>query len=71
MLNHHFFEGSSDYETYQDFIWEKDGRKVVMVIDPPFGVMVDALMATLNKIQDEWRKTKGTSVCLFCYFASV
>lgn len=59
MMNHHFFGGESDQDTYSDLIREKDGQKVAMVIDPPFGVMVDALTATINKIQDEWRQAKG------------
>lgn len=57
MLNHHFFGGESDQQTYSDFITGNAG-KVAMVIDPPFGVMVDALTVTINRIQEEWRANR-------------
>jgi hypothetical protein len=58
MLNHHFFGGESEQQTYSDFITGNAG-KVAMVIDPPFGVMVDALTVTINRIHEQWRANKS------------
>ncbi|XP_045216868.2 rRNA N6-adenosine-methyltransferase ZCCHC4-like [Mercenaria mercenaria] len=59
MLNHHFFGGDTDRQTYNDFIAGNAGKKVAMVIDPPFGVMVDALNITINRIQEDSRDNRG------------
>lgn len=59
MLNHHFFGKEEDMRTFRNFIKVQGGRKLAVLIDPPFGVMVDALLVTLDKIQKQWRKENG------------
>lgn len=54
MLNHHFFGGSPDEATFHTFVRECSSKKVAVVLDPPFGVMVEALAMTLNKVQAVW-----------------
>ena len=50
MMNHHFFE-EKDINVFDSFIGEGPGKTVAIVIDPPFGIMVEALSATIEKIQ--------------------
>ncbi|WAR00451.1 ZCHC4-like protein [Mya arenaria] len=52
MLNHHFFAGETDRSTYEGFL---GAGKVAVVIDPPFGIMVEALSHTLDRLQQDWR----------------
>lgn len=55
MLNHHFFGGEKDLQTFNNFLSKDSGKQVAMVIDPPFGIMVEALCDTINKIQAVWK----------------
>ncbi|XP_052282119.1 rRNA N6-adenosine-methyltransferase ZCCHC4-like isoform X2 [Dreissena polymorpha] len=74
MMNHHFFEAKRDRVTYEEFISRTGNKKVAMVIDPPFGIMVEALNATLCKIQHEWKghtdegSDSGSAMPVFWFF---
>ncbi|CAG5127551.1 unnamed protein product [Candidula unifasciata] len=52
MFNQHFFETRSKSRLLK-FLSE-GGSRVVMVTDPPFGGMVEALVATFTKLSDMW-----------------
>lgn len=45
---------------FQDFLQEEEGRKVVMVTDPPFGGLVKPLAHSFRQISDTWRELQGT-----------
>lgn len=55
MFNHHFFGGEKAESVFQQFLKEEGGKKVAMVMDPPFGGMVEALVASMDKITQIWK----------------
>lgn len=56
MFNHHFFDGEASSAVLQTFLTERDGEKVVMVADPPFGGLVKPLACSFSLISKTWRK---------------
>ncbi|XP_005094144.1 rRNA N6-adenosine-methyltransferase ZCCHC4 [Aplysia californica] len=54
MFNHHFFEEDGLKMTSEFLCQGKD--KIVLITDPPFGGMVDALAAAFQKLSDMWRE---------------
>ncbi|XP_078071689.1 rRNA N(6)-adenosine-methyltransferase ZCCHC4 isoform X2 [Mustelus asterias] len=61
MFNHHFFGGKSAFEVFQTFLCQDKGESVIMVTDPPFGGLVEALAHSFRKIVDVW-KTSRTGI---------
>ncbi|XP_020557630.1 zinc finger CCHC domain-containing protein 4 isoform X2 [Oryzias latipes] len=55
MFNHHFFDGRAASDVLDAFIREDDGKKVVMVADPPFGGLVKPLAGSFSLISQTWR----------------
>ncbi|XP_069137703.1 rRNA N6-adenosine-methyltransferase ZCCHC4-like [Argopecten irradians] len=72
MFNHHFFDGHTSEEVFKQFMSEEEGKRIAMVMDPPFGGMVEALAATYNKISQQWRtlsgKTNTTDLPILWFF---
>ncbi|XP_061440420.1 rRNA N6-adenosine-methyltransferase ZCCHC4 isoform X2 [Rhineura floridana] len=60
MFNHHFFAGEAAYEVCQKFLQQDKGKDVIMVADPPFGGLVEALAFSFKKLITMWRQTGGT-----------
>ena len=52
MFNHHFFH-STGKQMFNNFL-RKSSTGLVILIDPPFGGLVDPLVNTLNKIKNAW-----------------
>ncbi|XP_060076756.1 rRNA N6-adenosine-methyltransferase ZCCHC4-like [Ylistrum balloti] len=71
MFNHHFFEEKST-DVFRQFLLEESGKRVAMVMDPPFGGMVEALAATYNKISQQWQalseKTQDGDLPIMWFF---
>lgn len=59
MFNHYFFCGEESKEIFEKFITEDPEKRVAMVIDPPFGGMVEALASSISKIEKMWQKVSG------------
>ena len=59
MFNHHFFSGPQSHDVFERFLTEDSGKRVAMVIDPPFGGMVEALAATVSKTEKTWQNVSG------------
>ncbi|XP_030841983.1 rRNA N6-adenosine-methyltransferase ZCCHC4-like [Strongylocentrotus purpuratus] len=55
MFNHYFLDGAQSQESCREFLTRDDGEGVVMVTDPPFGGMVDALASGVKWIMEMWR----------------
>lgn len=53
MFNHHFFEPQGEAR-FRSFLREA-GAGLVLVTDPPFGGMVEPLVATFTKIEETWK----------------
>ncbi|KAK3607860.1 hypothetical protein CHS0354_038289 [Potamilus streckersoni] len=72
MFNHHFFDGKSSEKVFRKFLTEDNGMNVAIVMDPPFGGMVEALAATVKKIEHTWQITSNKpSLCrlpVFLFF---
>ena len=53
MFNHHFFEPQAEAR-FRSFLREA-GAGLVLVTDPPFGGMVEPLVATFAKVEETWK----------------
>lgn len=61
MFNHHFFDGERSVKFLTKFLTGCSHDQVVMVFDPPFGGMVEALSVSIRKISELWKSvTKGS-----------
>nr|XP_013815568.1 PREDICTED: zinc finger CCHC domain-containing protein 4 isoform X3 [Apteryx mantelli mantelli] len=58
MFNHYFFGGEAAHETCRQFFHQDKGERVIMVTDPPFGGLVEALAFSFKKLMAMWRQTK-------------
>lgn len=54
MFNHFFLDGPQSQDICRDFLARDGGEGVVMVTDPPFGGMVDALAAGVRWKMNRW-----------------
>eukprot|EP00062_Callorhinchus_milii_P004987 gi/632943978/ref/XP_007887249.1/ PREDICTED: zinc finger CCHC domain-containing protein 4 isoform X2 [Callorhinchus milii] len=55
MFNHYFFGGKFASEACQRFLCQPNGESVIMVTDPPFGGMVEALAHSFKKVVRLWK----------------
>ncbi|XP_041908891.1 rRNA N6-adenosine-methyltransferase ZCCHC4 isoform X1 [Corvus kubaryi] len=58
MFNHHFFGGEAARETCRKFLYEENGERVIMITDPPFGGLVEALASSFKKLMAMWKETE-------------
>ncbi|MEQ2296481.1 rRNA N6-adenosine-methyltransferase zcchc4 [Ameca splendens] len=65
MFNHHFFGGEASSAVLDAFLRELDGKKVMMVVDPPFGGLVKPLANSFSLISQTWRKLQNSGQQLF------
>lgn len=45
-------------ETCRKFLYEENGERVIMVTDPPFGGLVEALASSFKKLMAMWKETE-------------
>lgn len=62
MFNHHFFDSRGE-QIFKSFLTD-GGKGVVLLTDPPFGGMVEALVATFCKIDQTWKDLSKTDASL-------
>ncbi|KAJ8025759.1 Zinc finger CCHC domain-containing protein 4 [Holothuria leucospilota] len=55
MFNHYFFDNGSK-GIYESFLQRNNGDGLVLVMDPPFGGLVDALAFGVSQIVKSWNK---------------
>ncbi|XP_076345837.1 rRNA N(6)-adenosine-methyltransferase ZCCHC4 isoform X1 [Tachypleus tridentatus] len=55
MFNHFFFDGETAEATYKNFLLKDDENSLLVMLDPPFGGLVDVISHTLKKIFNTWR----------------
>lgn len=60
MFNHYFFDSKGE-SILLSFLHD-GGKGVVLVSDPPFGGMVEPLVATFRKIEQSWQQNVETGV---------
>ncbi|XP_064608799.1 rRNA N6-adenosine-methyltransferase ZCCHC4-like [Liolophura sinensis] len=69
MFNHYFFHGRSSEEAFHKFVSKDADEKLIILMDPPFGGMVEALASTLKKISEAANGSKSDVLCpMFWYF---
>uniref|UniRef100_A0A667YWM5 rRNA N(6)-adenosine-methyltransferase ZCCHC4 n=1 Tax=Myripristis murdjan TaxID=586833 RepID=A0A667YWM5_9TELE len=68
MFNHHFFEGEASSAVLQAFLSESDGKKVVMVADPPFGGLVKPLASSFSLISVAVKSMDMPMIWIFPYY---
>lgn len=56
MFNNYFFDGKKSKRILKNYLCEKQNEKLVILLDPPFGGMIDAISYTLKKINKCWQK---------------
>ncbi|NWS93960.1 ZCHC4 protein, partial [Mionectes macconnelli] len=56
MFNHYFFGGEAAHETCRKFLCEDNGERVILVTDPPFGGLVEALASSFKKLMAMWKE---------------
>lgn len=67
MFNHFFFDGDVSRQTYLNFMKEED--RMAIVIDPPFGGLVEVLAHTIATITKDYEhETSQTSLPVFWIF---
>ncbi|XP_028391149.1 rRNA N6-adenosine-methyltransferase ZCCHC4-like isoform X2 [Dendronephthya gigantea] len=50
MFNHHFFEGDSGKSLLQNFFQNSEPKSTLIILDPPFGGLVEVLAASVKKL---------------------
>lgn len=60
MFNHYFFDSKGE-SILLSFLHD-GGKGLVLVSDPPFGGMVEPLVATFRKIEQSWQQNVETGV---------
>ncbi|XP_054712754.1 LOW QUALITY PROTEIN: rRNA N6-adenosine-methyltransferase ZCCHC4-like [Uloborus diversus] len=70
IFNNYFFNGAESKTILKEFLSEQSGEKVAVMLDPPFGGLVDAIACTLKKLNKWWRKKneKSTENLPFMWF---
>lgn len=58
MFNHYFFGGEAAHETCRKFLHQDNGERLIMVTDPPFGGLVEALASSFKKLMAMWKETE-------------
>ncbi|XP_063165986.1 rRNA N6-adenosine-methyltransferase ZCCHC4 isoform X2 [Candoia aspera] len=61
MFNHCFFAGEAASRVCEEFLQQDQGRDVVMVADPPFGGLVEALASSFQKLTAMWSPAKDSA----------
>ena len=56
MFNNYFFGGKESKRTFKNFLSENQDEKLIILIDPPFGGLIDAISHTLKIINKWWQK---------------
>lgn len=59
MFNGHIFNGAESEKVLDNFLTEADKTKVALVMDPPFGGMVEPLASTVKHLSNKWRQFSG------------
>uniref|UniRef100_A0A8C6Y0T7 rRNA N(6)-adenosine-methyltransferase ZCCHC4 n=1 Tax=Naja naja TaxID=35670 RepID=A0A8C6Y0T7_NAJNA len=61
MFNHYFFAGEAASCVCEEFLQEDQGGPAVLVADPPFGGLVEALASSFQKLMAMWSPGGGLS----------
>lgn len=61
MFNHHFFENDTDYEVYLKFMQCDANENLILIMDPPFGGLVEVLANNYLKISAQWKELNNSS----------
>ncbi|GIY06342.1 rRNA N6-adenosine-methyltransferase ZCCHC4 [Caerostris extrusa] len=56
LFNNHFFGGEESKQKLEEFLKETNEEKVAVLLDPPFGGLIDAISFTLRKLNKYWQK---------------
>lgn len=57
LFNNYFFDGLKAEKTFEKFINDSPKGSLILIIDPPFGGLIEAIAKTINKISEMWRKS--------------
>ncbi|GFS40590.1 rRNA N6-adenosine-methyltransferase ZCCHC4 [Nephila pilipes] len=72
LFNNHFFNDKASKTKLKEFIIESNEEKVAILLDPPFGGLIDAISFTLKKLNQYWQeansKTNLETVPLLWFF---
>lgn len=71
MFNGHFFGGEQNKKSYDNFLrtaFLSSSNHLAVVLDPPFGGLVEPIVYCLRKIQRDWSDVKKQcgKVVIYC-----
>ena len=58
LFNNYFFDEIKGQKTFHKFIEDSAKESIILIVDPPFGGLIEAMAKTIEKISEIWRKTK-------------
>lgn len=50
MFNNYFFDGETGQQIYQNFMRSQENRNGLLLIDPPFGGLLQVIRESLTKL---------------------
>jgi hypothetical protein len=56
LFNNYFFDGLTAEKTFHNFIKESPKESLILIIDPPFGGLIEAIAQTIDKITKIWKQ---------------
>ena len=54
MFNHYFFRGAEACSAYKKFLSHTTAEEIILVMDPPFGGLVEVIIHTIRRIMADW-----------------
>jgi len=65
MFNHYFFRGAAACSAYKKFLSHTTAEEIILVMDPPFGGLVEVIIHTIRRIMADWScDTNGMCVSM-------
>lgn len=58
VFNHYFFD-KENQQLFEEFMQDRVRDNVLVIVDPPFGGLVEVLLYTLDKIEHLWKNSEG------------
>ncbi|KAK2192869.1 hypothetical protein NP493_21g06031 [Ridgeia piscesae] len=70
MFNHYFFRGAAACSAYKKFLSHTTAEEIILVMDPPFGGLVEVIIHTIRRIMADWScdTNDGRELPVFWFF---
>ncbi|EDV22977.1 uncharacterized protein TRIADDRAFT_28284 [Trichoplax adhaerens] len=68
MFNNYFFDGETSQQIYVDFMQKNENKKGIILIDPPFGGLLQVIAESLQKLLRLGLREEMPTILVFPYF---